>query len=160
MFGEHKQSSRKSVYSQDYNFEFNWLARKEGPKVFLMMRKVNPSRPLGKWGLHPLIHTPLEFTLAQDVGVSQRFSGLGNEPPQTGHTFSVGLTNGVSLHLGHLTAWSFTRLISSGFIGQCGYQVCLAMINAINANSKTIEITRPVISIRIGGLYSFVRILK
>ena len=67
MFGEHKQSSRKSVYSQDYNFEFNWLARKEGPKVFLMMRKVNPSRPLGKWGLHPLIHTLLGFASAQDL---------------------------------------------------------------------------------------------
>ena len=39
----------------------------------------------------PLIHTFLEFSLAQNVGVSQRFSGLGIELPQTGHTFSVGL---------------------------------------------------------------------
>ena len=79
MFGEHKQSSRKSVYSQDYNFEFNWLARKEGPKVFLMMRKVNQSRPLGKWGLHPLIHTLLKFNLAQDIDNCQCYTGFGSE---------------------------------------------------------------------------------
>ncbi len=29
--------------------------------------------------------------MTQDVGVSQRFSGLGNELQQTGHIFSVGL---------------------------------------------------------------------
>ena len=59
----------------------------------------------------PLIHTHLQFSLAQDVGVSQRFSGLGNEPPQTGHTFSVGLIIRSALHMGYLTAWSATRLI-------------------------------------------------
>jgi hypothetical protein len=64
--------------------------------------------------LHPLIHTRLEFALAQDVGVCQRFSGLGNEPPHTGHTFSVGLIIRLALHLEHLTGWSLTRLISSG----------------------------------------------
>jgi hypothetical protein len=46
--------------------------------------------------------------------VSQRFSGLGNELPQTGHTFSVGLIIRLALHLEHLTAWSLTRLISVG----------------------------------------------
>jgi hypothetical protein len=45
----------------------------------------------------------------------QRFSGFGNELPQTGHTFSSGLTITVSLHLEHLTAWSWTRLISMFF---------------------------------------------
>ena len=65
--------------------------------------------------LHPLIHTRLEFALAQDVGVCQRFSGLGNEPPHTGHTFSVGLIIRLALHLEHLTGWSLIRLISLGF---------------------------------------------
>jgi hypothetical protein len=64
--------------------------------------------------LHPLIHTLLKFNRTQDVGASQRFSGLGNEPLQTGHTFSVGLIIRLALHLGHLTGWSLTRLISSG----------------------------------------------
>jgi hypothetical protein len=50
--------------------------------------------------LHPLIHTLLKFNLAQDVGVSQRFSRLVNELPQTGHTLSDGLTIGVSLYWG------------------------------------------------------------
>jgi hypothetical protein len=47
---------------------------------------------MGECGLHPLIHTLLVLTLAQDVDYGQRFPGLGSEPPQTGHTFSVGLT--------------------------------------------------------------------
>ena len=34
--------------------------------------------------------------------------------PKTGHTFSVGLIISSALHLGHLTGWSSTRLISSG----------------------------------------------
>ena len=62
--------------------------------------------------LHPLIHTFLKLTLAQDVGVSQRFSGLDNELSQTGYTLSSDLTIRSALHLGHLTAWSLTRLIS------------------------------------------------
>jgi len=65
-------------------------------------------------GLHPLIHTLLEITLAQDVEGCQRFIGFGNKPPQTGHTFSVGLIIRLALHLGHLTGWSLTRLISAG----------------------------------------------
>ena len=67
-----------------------------------------------KCGLHPLIYTRLEFDLAQDVDYGQRFPGLGSEPPQTGHTFSVGLIIRLALHLEHLTLWSLTRLISSG----------------------------------------------
>jgi hypothetical protein len=78
------------------------------------MKSVNSYRLPGKFVLHPLIHTLLHFTLAQDVGVSQRFSGLGNELPQTGHTFSVGLIIRLALHLGHLAEWSFTCLISVG----------------------------------------------
>ena len=58
--------------------------------------------------------TLLEFNLVQDIWFFQRFSGLGNEHPQTGHTLSSGLTITVSLHLGHLTGWTFTRLISLG----------------------------------------------
>jgi hypothetical protein len=38
--------------------------------------------------LHSLIHTPLQFNLAQDVVVCQRCTGLSNAPPQTGHTTS------------------------------------------------------------------------
>jgi len=38
----------------------------------------------------------------------------GSEPPQTGHTFSVGLIIRLALHLEHLTGWSLTRLILSG----------------------------------------------
>jgi hypothetical protein len=65
------------------------------------------------------------------VVVFQRFSGLGNDPSQAGHTLSSSFTLTVSLHLGHLTAWTFTRLISSGsklvigllFLGFAGYTV-------------------------------------
>jgi hypothetical protein len=64
--------------------------------------------------LHPLIHTSLKFNLAQDVDYGQRFPGLGSEPPQTGHTFSVSLIIKLALHLGHLTLWSLTRFISIG----------------------------------------------
>jgi hypothetical protein len=64
--------------------------------------------------LHPLIHTFLKFNLAQDMVVFQRFSGLGKGLLQRGHAFSECLTITVSLHLGHLTGWTFTRLISSG----------------------------------------------
>lgn len=46
---------------------------------------------LGEWGLHPLIHTLLEFALAQDVDCYQRLCGLVSELPQTGHIFSLGL---------------------------------------------------------------------
>ena len=67
-----------------------------------------------KFRLHPLIHTLLEFDLVQDVDICQRFTGFGNAPPQTGHTFSDGWTMRSALHLGHLTGWTFTRLISSG----------------------------------------------
>jgi len=63
--------------------------------------------------LHPLIYTSLYFTAAQDIAVFQRFLGLGNNPPQKGHIFSDGLTIAVSLHLGHLTGWTFTCLILS-----------------------------------------------
>jgi hypothetical protein len=41
----------------------------------------------GKFRLHPLIYTWLEFSITQDIESCQRFPGLGNEPPQTGHTF-------------------------------------------------------------------------
>jgi len=54
----------------------------------------------------------LEFNLAQDIVAFQRFTGFGNALPQTGHTFSDGLTITVSLHLGHLIGWTLTRLIS------------------------------------------------
>jgi len=68
---------------------------------------------------HPLIHTHLEFNPAQYVEGCQRFAGFGSEPPQTGHTFSVGLIIRLALHLEHLTGWSLTRLISIGrlFLG-------------------------------------------
>jgi hypothetical protein len=33
-----------------------------------------------------LIHTLLQFNVAQDVGFCPRFAGSGNESPQTGHT--------------------------------------------------------------------------
>ncbi len=79
-----------------------------------MIRNVNLLRPLRNCILHPLIHTRLEFDLAQDVDYGQRFPGLGNEPPQTGYTFSVGLIIKLALHLEHLTGWSLTLLISSG----------------------------------------------
>ncbi len=64
--------------------------------------------------LHPLIHTLLIFTAAQNIVDSQRFTGFGNALPQTGHTFSVGFIIRLALRLGHLTGWSLTRLISSG----------------------------------------------
>ena len=58
--------------------------------------------------------TLLVLTLEQDVDYGQRFPGLGSEPPQTGHTFSVGLIIKLALHFWHLMLWSLTRLISSG----------------------------------------------
>ena len=33
----------------------------------MRMSTINPPRLLQKWGLHPLIHTLLEFNLAQDI---------------------------------------------------------------------------------------------
>jgi hypothetical protein len=54
----------------------------------------------------------LEFHRAQDIDVFQHFTGMGSELSQTGHTFSGGLTIGVSLQLGHLTGWTLIRLIS------------------------------------------------
>lgn len=72
------------------------------------------SRLKQKWVLHPLIHTPLEFTLTQDWGLSQRCYDLVSELPQTGHPLSSGLAIAVSLHFGHLTGWTFTCLISLG----------------------------------------------
>ena len=78
------------------------------------MRKVKPLRYLCDERYHPVIHTRLEFSLTQDVDVCQRFAGSGNEPPLTGHSFSVGLIIRLALHLGHLTEWSLIRLILSG----------------------------------------------
>jgi len=65
-------------------------------------------------GFHPFIHTLLEFNLTQHIDWFERSGGFSNSLPQTGHTFSDGLTITVSLHLGHLTGWTLTRLISSG----------------------------------------------
>jgi F0F1-type ATP synthase assembly protein I len=42
------------------------------------------------------------------------FFRAGSLLPQTGHTFSLGLIIRSALHLGHLTGWSLTRLISTG----------------------------------------------
>jgi hypothetical protein len=67
--------------------------------------------------LRPLMHTPLIFSAEQNIVIIQRFGGFSNVLGQTGPTFSSGLTIRVSLHLGHLIGVTFTRLISSGFIG-------------------------------------------
>ncbi len=80
----------------------------------IIMRDVNSPRSQRKCVLHPLIHTLLEFSITQDVDYDQRFPGLGSKPPQTGHTFSVGLIMRSALHLEHLTGWSLTLLISAG----------------------------------------------
>jgi hypothetical protein len=64
--------------------------------------------------LHLLIHTFLKFNLAQDMVVFQRFSGLGKGLLQRGHTFSVGLSIRLTLHIEHLTEWSLARSISTG----------------------------------------------
>jgi len=56
--------------------------------------------------------TSLGFFQAQDVECYQCSCGLASELPQTGHTLSFVLTNGMSLHLGHLIGWTLTRLIS------------------------------------------------
>ena len=64
--------------------------------------------------LHPLIHTLLEINLVHDMVLFQRFGGFGSDPSQAGHTLSSSFTLTVSLHLGHLTGWSLTRLISIG----------------------------------------------
>jgi len=78
-------------------------------------RNANSNLPVQNCKLHPLIHTLLNFNLAQDIVVSQLFAGRGNALPQTGHTLFSRLTITVSLHLGHLTGWTFTRLISMPF---------------------------------------------
>jgi len=78
------------------------------------MSIVESSRSTQNWRLHPLIHTLLEFNLAQDIGVNQRFSSWGNSLPQTGHTFSVGLIIRLILHVEHLTERSLARSISAG----------------------------------------------
>ena len=86
----------------------------QGQVLYLLISSGVSPRSLPKFGLHPLIHTLLVLTLAQDVTYGQRFPDLGSEPPQTGHTFSVGLIIKLALHFWHLTLWSLTRLISSG----------------------------------------------
>ena len=65
------------------------------------------------------------------------FFWTGRELPQTGHTFSVGLTIGVSLHLGHLTGWSLTRLISSGSREVC-IGITLQKIQLIHRGGRDI----------------------
>ena len=49
-------------------------------------------------GLHPLIHTLLEFDLVKDVAVSKPFADLGSKALQTGHALSFRKTMMVSLH--------------------------------------------------------------
>ena len=83
----------------------------------MVMKYVNALRSRSKLILRPLMHTLLVLTAAQNIGVFQRFGGFSNVLGQTGPTFSSGLTIRVSLHLGHLIGVTFTRLISSGFIG-------------------------------------------
>ena len=39
-----------------------------------MVRYVNAVRSISKWGLHPLIHTLLEFNLAQDIEIISKRS--------------------------------------------------------------------------------------
>jgi len=55
--------------------------------------------------------------------VCQRLAGMDNELPYTGHTLSDGSTITVSLQLGHLMGWTFTRLISSGSIEMTNWLV-------------------------------------
>ena len=61
-----------------------------------------PNKTVADCRLHPLIHTLLDFTVAQDLEGCQRFAIFGSKLPQTGHMLSFGLTITVSLHLGHL----------------------------------------------------------
>ena len=68
----------------------------------LVTRNSNSLRLSSNCGLHPLIHTLLDFTVAQDLEGCQRFAIFGSKLPQTGHMLSFGLTITVSLHLGHL----------------------------------------------------------
>ena len=68
----------------------------------IMIRSVNSPRSKLKCRLHPLIHTLLDFSVAQDLEGCQRFASFGSKLPQTGHMLSFGLTITVSLHLGHL----------------------------------------------------------
>ena len=60
------------------------------------------------WRLHPLIHTLLEFTVTQNMGLCKRFPSFYRWFPQTGHTFSVGPIDRLALHWGHLTLKSLT----------------------------------------------------
>jgi hypothetical protein len=57
------------------------------------------------------MRTCLKFNLAQNIFVFQRLAGMDNELPHTGHTLSDGSTITLSLHLGPLMGWTFTRLI-------------------------------------------------
>ena len=59
------------------------------------------------------IASDLVPNLFSHIGVSQRFSGLDNELPHTGYTFSVGLIIRSILHIEHLTGWSLARSISA-----------------------------------------------
>jgi hypothetical protein len=40
-------------------------------RVYMIMGNVDPPRSLEKCGLHPLIHTLLEFNLPQDIVLSK-----------------------------------------------------------------------------------------
>jgi hypothetical protein len=99
--------------------------------------------------LHPLIHIRLKFNLAQDMEVCQRFSGLGKELPQTGHTFSVGFIIRLPLHIEHLTERSLARSISAGsrlIIGGVGYAVSFffakLLRNFLNRRNGLISVNR------------------
>ena len=85
-----------------------------GGQIKFEKRNGNSLRTTSDYRLHPLIHTLLKFNLAQDIGMSQRLSSLGNSLPQTEHTSSVGLINGLILHAVHLTERSLVRSISAG----------------------------------------------
>ena len=95
-------------------FDAKWGLLEGRVYVRILIRNADWLRLVWNCGLHPLIHTFLKFNLAQDIWFSQRFTGLGNDPTHTGHTFSVGFIIRSTLHLGHLTVWSLTRLVSSG----------------------------------------------
>jgi hypothetical protein len=69
---------------------------------------------IGLIAKHLFVITSLGVDLVQYIDSCHRFNDFGSVLPQTGHTFSLGLTIKASLHLVHLTGWVFIRLISSG----------------------------------------------
>ena len=87
----------------------------------------------------------MKFNLAQNVGVSQRLSSLGNELPQKGHTFSEGLIIRSALHLGHLAdlfEFCFSMFVKTKLLYACDVFLDFSSIGAAWLSIGSVSVFR------------------